>query len=143
MPHPLRFHVLLLAERQLGGVEGPRPSVGGARGRGRRVGGSRRRLGESYRTLVRDVDGTAGAGEATRPSGSRPWSPRSLCATQRCWPVRSPPSITSPTAGSSSGSARGSPSIHRASMIGVPNWEPGERVDRFGEYVELISQLLS
>jgi alkanesulfonate monooxygenase SsuD/methylene tetrahydromethanopterin reductase-like flavin-dependent oxidoreductase (luciferase family) len=30
-----------------------------------------------------------------------------------------------------------------SSMIGVPNWEPRERVDRFGEYVELISQLLS
>src|SRR5215213_8024298 len=29
------------------------------------------------------------------------------------------------------------------SMIGVPNWEPGERVDRFGEYVELISRLLT
>ena len=30
-----------------------------------------------------------------------------------------------------------------SSMIGVPNWEPRERVDRFGEYVELISQLFS
>src|SRR3954465_5536069 len=29
------------------------------------------------------------------------------------------------------------------SMIGVPNWEAGERVDRFGEYVELISRLLT
>ena len=28
-------------------------------------------------------------------------------------------------------------------MTGVPNWEPGERVDRFGEYVELVGQLLS
>src|SRR5918996_816353 len=28
-------------------------------------------------------------------------------------------------------------------MIGVPNWEPGERVARFGEYVELISRILS
>ena len=30
-----------------------------------------------------------------------------------------------------------------SSMIGVPNWEPSERVDRFGEYVELISELFS
>jgi alkanesulfonate monooxygenase SsuD/methylene tetrahydromethanopterin reductase-like flavin-dependent oxidoreductase (luciferase family) len=30
-----------------------------------------------------------------------------------------------------------------SSMIGVPNWEPGERVDRFGEYVELIGRLFS
>jgi alkanesulfonate monooxygenase SsuD/methylene tetrahydromethanopterin reductase-like flavin-dependent oxidoreductase (luciferase family) len=30
-----------------------------------------------------------------------------------------------------------------SSMIGVPNWEPRERVDRFGEYVELISRLFS
>jgi alkanesulfonate monooxygenase SsuD/methylene tetrahydromethanopterin reductase-like flavin-dependent oxidoreductase (luciferase family) len=29
------------------------------------------------------------------------------------------------------------------SMIGVPNWEPGERVDRFGEYVKLVSRLLT
>ena len=28
-------------------------------------------------------------------------------------------------------------------MIGVPNWEPRERVDRFAEYVELVGQLLS
>ena len=27
------------------------------------------------------------------------------------------------------------------SMIGVPNWEPRERVDRFGEYIELIGRL--
>jgi alkanesulfonate monooxygenase SsuD/methylene tetrahydromethanopterin reductase-like flavin-dependent oxidoreductase (luciferase family) len=30
-----------------------------------------------------------------------------------------------------------------SSMIGVPNWEPRERVERFGEYVELISRLFS
>jgi alkanesulfonate monooxygenase SsuD/methylene tetrahydromethanopterin reductase-like flavin-dependent oxidoreductase (luciferase family) len=30
-----------------------------------------------------------------------------------------------------------------SSMIGVPNWGPSERVDRFGEYVELISGLFS
>src|SRR5215210_8072229 len=30
-----------------------------------------------------------------------------------------------------------------ASMIGVPNWEPSERVDRFAEYVELISRLFT
>src|SRR5919112_1434085 len=30
-----------------------------------------------------------------------------------------------------------------SSMIGVPNWEAGERVDRFGEYVEIISRLFS
>jgi alkanesulfonate monooxygenase SsuD/methylene tetrahydromethanopterin reductase-like flavin-dependent oxidoreductase (luciferase family) len=30
-----------------------------------------------------------------------------------------------------------------SAMIGVPNWEPGERVERFAEYVELIGQLLS
>jgi alkanesulfonate monooxygenase SsuD/methylene tetrahydromethanopterin reductase-like flavin-dependent oxidoreductase (luciferase family) len=30
-----------------------------------------------------------------------------------------------------------------AAMIGVPNWEPGERVERFAEYVELIGQLFS
>src|SRR3954469_11129737 len=29
------------------------------------------------------------------------------------------------------------------SMIGVPNWEPRERVDRFGEYVELITRLFT
>ena len=28
-------------------------------------------------------------------------------------------------------------------MIGVPNWEPGERVERFGEYVELVGRLFS
>jgi alkanesulfonate monooxygenase SsuD/methylene tetrahydromethanopterin reductase-like flavin-dependent oxidoreductase (luciferase family) len=28
-------------------------------------------------------------------------------------------------------------------MIGVPNWEPAERVARFGEYLELVSRLLS
>ena len=28
-------------------------------------------------------------------------------------------------------------------MTGLPNWELGERVDRFGEYVELVEQLLS
>ena len=28
-------------------------------------------------------------------------------------------------------------------MIGVPNWEPGERVERFGEYVELIGRLFT
>ena len=28
-------------------------------------------------------------------------------------------------------------------MAGLPNWEPGERVDRFGEYVDLIGRLLS
>jgi alkanesulfonate monooxygenase SsuD/methylene tetrahydromethanopterin reductase-like flavin-dependent oxidoreductase (luciferase family) len=30
-----------------------------------------------------------------------------------------------------------------STMIGVPNWEPRERVDRFGEYVDLIGRLLS
>jgi alkanesulfonate monooxygenase SsuD/methylene tetrahydromethanopterin reductase-like flavin-dependent oxidoreductase (luciferase family) len=30
-----------------------------------------------------------------------------------------------------------------SSMIGVPNWEPKERVDRFGEYVEIVSRLFS
>src|SRR5688500_8413779 len=30
-----------------------------------------------------------------------------------------------------------------ASMIGLPNWEPRERVERFGEYVDLISRLFS
>src|ERR687890_1834613 len=30
-----------------------------------------------------------------------------------------------------------------SAMIGVPNWEPGERVERFGEYIELISQLFT
>ena len=30
-----------------------------------------------------------------------------------------------------------------AVMVGVPNWEPKERVDRFGEYVELISRMFS
>ena len=30
-----------------------------------------------------------------------------------------------------------------STMIGVPNWEPSERVDRFGEYVDLISHLFS
>jgi alkanesulfonate monooxygenase SsuD/methylene tetrahydromethanopterin reductase-like flavin-dependent oxidoreductase (luciferase family) len=29
------------------------------------------------------------------------------------------------------------------SMIGVPNWEPRERVERFAEYVELIGRLFS
>jgi alkanesulfonate monooxygenase SsuD/methylene tetrahydromethanopterin reductase-like flavin-dependent oxidoreductase (luciferase family) len=28
-------------------------------------------------------------------------------------------------------------------MAGLPNWEPGERVDRFGEYVELVARLLA
>jgi alkanesulfonate monooxygenase SsuD/methylene tetrahydromethanopterin reductase-like flavin-dependent oxidoreductase (luciferase family) len=28
-------------------------------------------------------------------------------------------------------------------MAGLPNWEPGERVDRFAEYVALVDQLLS
>ena len=28
-------------------------------------------------------------------------------------------------------------------MMGLPNWGPGERADRFGEYVELVDQLLS
>jgi alkanesulfonate monooxygenase SsuD/methylene tetrahydromethanopterin reductase-like flavin-dependent oxidoreductase (luciferase family) len=28
-------------------------------------------------------------------------------------------------------------------MTGLPNWEPKERVDRFGEYVELVEKLLS
>ena len=28
-------------------------------------------------------------------------------------------------------------------MAGLPNWEPRERVDRFGEYVELVGRLLS
>src|SRR5829696_4353272 len=28
-------------------------------------------------------------------------------------------------------------------MAGLPNWDAGERVDRFGEYVELVSLLLS
>jgi alkanesulfonate monooxygenase SsuD/methylene tetrahydromethanopterin reductase-like flavin-dependent oxidoreductase (luciferase family) len=28
-------------------------------------------------------------------------------------------------------------------MTGLPNWEPKERVDRFGEYVELVGRLLS
>jgi alkanesulfonate monooxygenase SsuD/methylene tetrahydromethanopterin reductase-like flavin-dependent oxidoreductase (luciferase family) len=28
-----------------------------------------------------------------------------------------------------------------SAMIGVPNWEPGERVERFAEYVELIGRL--
>ena len=30
-----------------------------------------------------------------------------------------------------------------SAMIGVPTWEPGERVERFGEYVELIDRLFS
>jgi alkanesulfonate monooxygenase SsuD/methylene tetrahydromethanopterin reductase-like flavin-dependent oxidoreductase (luciferase family) len=30
-----------------------------------------------------------------------------------------------------------------SSMIGVPNWEAGERVDRFGEYVEIISRMFT
>jgi len=30
-----------------------------------------------------------------------------------------------------------------AAMIGVPNWEPGERVERFAEYVELTGRLFS
>jgi alkanesulfonate monooxygenase SsuD/methylene tetrahydromethanopterin reductase-like flavin-dependent oxidoreductase (luciferase family) len=28
-------------------------------------------------------------------------------------------------------------------MAGLPNWEPGERVDRFAEYIALVDQLLS
>jgi alkanesulfonate monooxygenase SsuD/methylene tetrahydromethanopterin reductase-like flavin-dependent oxidoreductase (luciferase family) len=28
-------------------------------------------------------------------------------------------------------------------MTGIPNWEPGERVDRFAEYVALVGQLLA
>jgi len=28
-------------------------------------------------------------------------------------------------------------------MAGLPNWEPGERVDRFAEYIELVGRLLS
>lgn len=28
-------------------------------------------------------------------------------------------------------------------MVGLPNWEPSERVARFGEYVDLVSRLLS
>jgi alkanesulfonate monooxygenase SsuD/methylene tetrahydromethanopterin reductase-like flavin-dependent oxidoreductase (luciferase family) len=28
-------------------------------------------------------------------------------------------------------------------MAGLPNWEPGERVDHFGEYVDLVGRLLS
>lgn len=28
-------------------------------------------------------------------------------------------------------------------MMGLPNWTVGERVDRFGEYVEIVAQLLS
>jgi alkanesulfonate monooxygenase SsuD/methylene tetrahydromethanopterin reductase-like flavin-dependent oxidoreductase (luciferase family) len=28
-------------------------------------------------------------------------------------------------------------------MAGLPNWTPGERVERFGEYVDLVSRLLS
>ncbi len=28
-------------------------------------------------------------------------------------------------------------------MVGVPNWGPGERVDRFEEYVQIVGQLLS
>jgi len=28
-------------------------------------------------------------------------------------------------------------------MSGLPNWEPGERVDRFAEYVDLVGRLLS
>ncbi len=28
-------------------------------------------------------------------------------------------------------------------MMGVPNWTPKERVDRFGEYVEIVDQMLS
>ena len=28
-------------------------------------------------------------------------------------------------------------------MTGLPNWDPGERVDRFAEYVDLVGQLLS
>src|SRR3954453_19898275 len=28
-------------------------------------------------------------------------------------------------------------------MTGLPNWEPAERVARFGEYIALVSQLLS
>jgi alkanesulfonate monooxygenase SsuD/methylene tetrahydromethanopterin reductase-like flavin-dependent oxidoreductase (luciferase family) len=28
-------------------------------------------------------------------------------------------------------------------MIGVPDWEPGERVERFGEYVELVGRLFA
>ncbi len=30
-----------------------------------------------------------------------------------------------------------------SAMIGVPNWEPRERVERFAEYVELIGRLFS
>jgi alkanesulfonate monooxygenase SsuD/methylene tetrahydromethanopterin reductase-like flavin-dependent oxidoreductase (luciferase family) len=30
-----------------------------------------------------------------------------------------------------------------SAMIGVPSWEPGERVARFGEYIELIGRLFS
>jgi alkanesulfonate monooxygenase SsuD/methylene tetrahydromethanopterin reductase-like flavin-dependent oxidoreductase (luciferase family) len=30
-----------------------------------------------------------------------------------------------------------------SAMIGVPNWEPAERVERFGEYVELIGRLFA
>jgi alkanesulfonate monooxygenase SsuD/methylene tetrahydromethanopterin reductase-like flavin-dependent oxidoreductase (luciferase family) len=35
---------------------------------------------------------------------------------------------------------RGDPS---SAMIGVPDWEPGERVERFGEYVELVGRLFA
>jgi alkanesulfonate monooxygenase SsuD/methylene tetrahydromethanopterin reductase-like flavin-dependent oxidoreductase (luciferase family) len=28
-------------------------------------------------------------------------------------------------------------------MTGIPNWEPGERVDRFAEYVDLVGRLLA
>ena len=28
-------------------------------------------------------------------------------------------------------------------MAGLPNWEPGERVDRFAEYVDVVAQLLA
>ena len=61
------------AECWLGGAEGARPPVGGARGRGRGAGGPRRRLDEPDRALVRGMDRAAGArgGDDQHPAFDR------------------------------------------------------------------------
>ena len=129
MPNPLRFHVLLLPNVGWAELKARVALVGGAGARGRRAGGPRRRLDESDRALARGVDRAAGpgGGHAHDPALDRR-QPDPAAQPGDAGSARSSRSITSPTAGSSSVWARGSAVDPSSAMIGVPNWEPGERV---------------
>ena len=131
-------------QRAVAAVSRPLPAHRGARIRGRRGAGSLLRLGQP--------DGARGSKRGPCSPRSRPRTSTirlTTCviadpAAQSRHPraTKRSRSTTSPAAGWSWASAPGSTIDPSYKMTGLPNWSNGERVARFGEYVELLDQLL-